>query len=112
MESRVDDVKLWMAQSKSQLNEGKTEALLIDPQNSPSLPFSIKIGQNDICFQRSVRNLEVIFDNKLSMKQQVSQTCQSAYMELRRISSIRHVLTVDSTKPLCDIPGIVMPWLL
>ena len=94
MQSCVDDVKLWITQNKLQLNEGKTEALLIDPQNSPNLPLSIK------CFSRSVRNLGVIFDDKLSMKQQVSKICQSAYLELRRISSIRHVLTVDATKTL------------
>ena len=34
------------------------------------------------------------------MKPQVSKICQSAYLELRRISSIRHVLTVDATKTL------------
>ena len=109
MQSCVDDVKLWMTQNKLQLNEGKTEALLIDPQNSPNLPLSITIVQNDICFSRSVGNLGVIFDNKLSMKQQVGKTCQSAYLELRRTSSIRHVLTVDAIKNSCDIPGFVMP---
>ena len=29
----------------------------------------------------------------------VSQVCQSAFLELRRTSSIRHVLTVDATEP-------------
>ena len=53
-----------------------------------------------ICFSRSVRNLGVIFDDKFSMKQQVCKICQSAYLELRRISSIRHVLTVNATKTL------------
>ena len=80
-------------ENKLQLNGGKTEALLIDPQNSPNLPLSITIGQNNICFSRSVRK-------KLSIKQQVSKISQSAYLELRRISSIRHVLTVDATKTL------------
>ena len=75
MQSCVDEVKLLMTQNKLQLNEGKTEALLIDPQNSPNHPLSITIGQNDICFSRSVRNLGVIFDDKLSMKQQVSKMC-------------------------------------
>ena len=68
MQSCVDDVKFWMTQNKLQLNEGKTEALLIDPQNSANLPLSSKFGQNDICFSRSVRNLGVIFYDKLSMK--------------------------------------------
>ena len=80
MQSCVDDVKLWMTQNKLQLNEGKTEALLIDPQNSTNLPLSVKIGQNNICFSRSVRNLGVIFDDKLSLKQQVSKICQTAYL--------------------------------
>ena len=34
------------------------------------------------------------------MKQQVSKICQSAYLELRRISSTRHVLIFDATKTL------------
>ena len=42
----------------------------------------------------------MIFDDKLSIKQQVSKICQSAYLELSRISSIRHVLTVDATETL------------
>ena len=51
-------------------------------------------------FQDQSGNLDVIFDDKLSMKQQVSKIRQSAYLELRRNSSIRHVLTVDATKTL------------
>ena len=89
-----------MTQKKLQQNEGKTEALLIDPENSPNLPLSITISENDICFSRSVQNLGVIFDDKLSMKQQVSKIFQSAYLELRRISSVRHILTVDATQTL------------
>ena len=106
MQSCVDDVKLWMTQNKLQLNEGKTEALLIDPQNSPNFPFSIKVGQNDICFSRSVQNLCAIFDDKLPMKKQVGKTCQSAYLELHRLSLIRHFITLDATKTL--VPSLVL----
>ena len=111
MQSCVDDVKFWMTQNKLQLNEGKTEALLIDPQNSANLPLSSKFGQNDICFSRSVRNPGVVFDDKLSMEQQVSKTCQSAYLELRRsrISSIRHILKGDATKTL--VTSLVLSYL-
>ena len=49
---------------------------------------------------QSVQNLVLIFDDKLSMKQQVGKLCQSTYLDLRRISSARHVLTVDATKIL------------
>ena len=42
----------------------------------------------------------MIFNDKLSMKQQVSKVCQSTYLELRRIGSLRHVLTDEATKAL------------
>ena len=61
MQSYVANVKHWMTQSKLQFNEDKTEALLVVSQNSPNLPLSINIGQNNICFSRSVQNLDMIF---------------------------------------------------
>ena len=78
----------------------KTKAVLIDPQNSPNLPLSVIIGESEIQFSKSVQNLGMIFDDKLSMKQQVSKVCQSTYLKLHRISSFRHVLTVEATKTL------------
>ena len=53
---------------------------------------------DEIQFSKSVWNLGMISDDKLSMKQQFSQVCQSTYQELCRISSVRHVLTVEATK--------------
>nr|KAG5694433.1 hypothetical protein BaRGS_017466 [Batillaria attramentaria] len=44
---------------------------------------------NDIYERLVARNLGVIFDNTLSMREQVNKVCQCAYFELRRISSIR-----------------------
>ena len=83
----------------------KTEALLIDLQNSPNLPLSVIIGESEIQFSKSVRNLGMIFDDKPTMKQQVSKVCQSTYLKLHRISSVRHVLTVEATQ--CHIPAII-----
>ena len=42
----------------------------------------------------------MIFNGMLSVKQQVSKLCQSTYLELSRISSVRHVLTVLATRTL------------
>ena len=47
----------------------KTKAVLIDPQNLPNLPLSVIIGESEIQFSKSVQNLGMIFDDKLSMKQ-------------------------------------------
>ena len=69
------DVKLWTIQNKLQLNEDKTEALLIRPSVSAGLPLTLRIGHSDIQFFDSARYLGVIFDNKLSMKGQVNNIC-------------------------------------
>ena len=41
-----------------------------------------------------------IFLELFETQKQVSKICQSANLELRRISSVRHVLTVDAAKTL------------
>lgn len=92
-------VKDWTVQNKLQLNEGKTEVLLCSTSRS-GLPSSVNIGQAEISFSRSARNLGVIFDDTLSMTEQVRTLCQSAYGEIRRISSIRKYLSTDATKTL------------
>eukprot|EP00745_Piridium_sociabile_P025209 TRINITY_DN39921_c0_g1_i13.p1 TRINITY_DN39921_c0_g1~~TRINITY_DN39921_c0_g1_i13.p1 ORF type:complete len:259 (-),score=29.46 TRINITY_DN39921_c0_g1_i13:146-922(-) len=69
-------------------------------QNHPSLPSSICINGTDISFTPLVRNLGVMFDSTLSFKQQVSNVCKAAYIQLRNISLIRHYLSVDATKTL------------
>ena len=38
--------------------------------------------------------------NNLSMEKHVTNICRSAYIEIRRISNIRHYLTTDATKTL------------
>ena len=64
------------------------------------LPTSMRIGQTNISFSKSARNLGVVFDEDLSMSRQVNALCQSAYFEIRRISSIRKYLSTDATKTL------------
>ena len=99
MQSCTCVVKDWTLHNKLQLNEDKTEVLLVSTK-CPDLPTSMRVGQTDIPFARSARNLGVIFDNELSMEEQVNKVCQCAYFELRKISSIRKYLTTDATKTL------------
>ena len=90
-----------MVQNKLQLNEGKTEALLVATSSSDKdLPTAIQIGSSVVPFVKSVRNLVVILDWRLSMKEHINKGCQIAYCELRRISSISQYLTEDAAKTL------------
>jgi len=99
----ISDLKSWMTANKLKLNDEKTEVMLVIPpklSQHPSLPKTMSINSTDITFSTSVRDLGVILDHSLSFQQQISQICQSAYLEIRRISSIRHYLSIDATRTL------------
>ena len=68
--------------------------------NSDSVPQSINLEGSDIKLANTVRNLDVCRSPTLSFQQQISSVCRICYLELRRISAIRHYLSEDVTKKL------------
>ena len=58
------------------------------------------MDQSDISFSSAARNLGVIFDSELALKEQVNKLCQFAYLEIRRNGSIRQYLSVEATRTL------------
>ena len=93
-----------MTANKLQLNDYKTEAMIILSNrmsvHSPMLSV-IHIGDADVPFVSSVKNLGVTLDSNLSMSQHISNTCKAAYIQIRHISSIRHLnLTTQTTQTL------------
>ena len=93
MQNCITDVKLWMTHNKLQLNDSKTESMLVKSHvlsvNFP-LPSSMRMGNSEVLFVSSVKNLGVTLDYNLNMTQHVLNICRSAYIELRQIGSIRH----------------------
>ena len=85
-------------------NAAKTEALLIASSrktvSTTPLPSAINVDGARVEFSTSVKSLGVNIDNTLSMHSHVLSVCRSAYNELRRISSIRRLLTTEATKTL------------
>ena len=69
IESCVSDVKVWVVQNKLQLNDDKTEILLIGSAPGIDLPSSLCVGHSDIPFSNAAHNLGVIFDSKLALKE-------------------------------------------
>ena len=69
------------------------------------------MGHSDISFSSAARNLSVVFDSGLTLKELVNKLCQLAYLEIRRIGSIRHYLSVEAKKisfPLLFSLGLVI----
>ena len=62
-----------------------------------NLPTSITIGNAQIPFSQSVKNLGSTLDCHLTMNAHVSNIARTFYIELRRLASIRRFLTSTAT---------------
>ena len=99
LEKCISEVSQWMVMNKLQLNEGKTEALLlVSPKLKHHLPqqVSVSVGNISIVLSDCVRTLGVEIDASLSMSGQVTALCKSLNFHLYNISRVRKMLTKDA----------------
>ena len=89
-----------MTENKLQLNADKAETILFNSSKLEHPPVPLSICQATMCFSDSVRNLGFYLNEDLSMKEYISFICQTAFLEIRRISAIHHYLTDDATQTL------------
>ena len=100
MHSCIDNVKAWASVSMPKLNGNKTELMLFISKRTKhlhNLPTSITIGNAQIPFKQSVKNLGFILDCQLTMKAHVSNIAPTCYFELHHLASIRIFLTSTAT---------------
>ena len=100
MQSCISDVKPWATANMPKLNDNKTELMLVASKRTKhlhSLPTSITIGNAQIHFKQSVKNLGLTLDCHLTMNAHVSYIARTCYFELRRLASIRRFLTSTAT---------------
>ena len=103
LSSCISDIKSWMQENKLKLNDDKTEAILVCSSSKAfpiSKPTSMTVCNSEIVFSSSVRDLGFAVTENMSVEQHINNICRSAYWELRRISSVRHLLSVDAAKTL------------
>ena len=103
MQSCISDVKAWATANMLRLNDSKTELMLVTSKRSKhlhNLPTSITIGNAQIPFKQSVKNLGFTLDCHLTMNAHVSNIARACYFELRRLASILRFLTSTTTATL------------
>ena len=103
MQSCISDVKSWATANMLNPNDNNTELMLVTSKRTKhlhSLPTSITIGNAQIPFRQSVKNLGFILDCHLSMNAHVSNIPRTCYFELRRLASIHRFLTSTATATL------------
>ena len=91
-----------MKQSLLKLNEDKTEFLTIaSPFHHDKLSrTSLSVGDAAINSSSQCRNLGIIFDCNLNMKQHVLTVCKSVSFKLRQIGLIRKYLSTNTCSTL------------
>ena len=102
-QSCISDVKAWATANMLKLNDSKTELMLVTSKRSKhlhTLPTSITIGNAQIPFKQSVKNLGFTLDCNLTMNAHVSNIARTCYFELCRLASIRRFLTITATATL------------
>ena len=90
IESCISDVKAWATENNLKLNDNKTELMLITSKRKKhlhNLPTSITIGNTQIPFKQSVKNLDFTLDCHLTMNAHVSNIAQTCYFEQHDVTS-------------------------
>ena len=103
MQSCISDVKAWATANMLKLNDSKTELMLVTSKISKhlhNLPTSISIGNAQIPFKQSVKNLGFTLDFHLTMNAHVSNIAQTFYVELHHLASISRFQTSTATDTL------------
>ena len=103
IQSCISDVKAWATANMPKLNDSETELMLVTSKRSKHLHnirTSITIGNAQIPFKQSVKNLGFTLDCHLTINAHVSNIARTCYFELRRLASIRRFLTSTATATL------------
>ena len=103
IQSCISDVNAWATVNMLKLNDNKTKLMLAISKATMHLnsqPTSITIGNAQISFKQSVKNLGFTLDCHLAMNAHVSNIAWTCYFELRRLASIRRFLTSTATATL------------
>ena len=103
IQSCIGDVKPWATAKMLKLNDNKTELMLVTSNRTKhlhNLPTSITIGNAQVPFKQSVKNLGLTLDCHLSMNAYVTKIARTCYFELRRLTSIRRFLTSTANATL------------
>ena len=96
-------VKAWATAKMLKLNDNKTELMLVTSKRTKHLhylPTSITIGNAQIPFKQSVKNLGFTLDCHLTMNAHVTNIARTCYFELCRLASISRFLTSTATATL------------
>ena len=98
-----------MIENELQLNDEKTKCHLIRPNKCAKFLncTSLSFGHNVISFSTTAKILGFHFTDDMRIGAHTQDICRKVHIDIRRISSIRHILSIDATKTL--LSAFVLP---
>ena len=103
MQSCLSDIKAWAIVNMPNLNDKKTELMLVASKRTKhflNVHTSITIGNAQVPFKQSVRNLGFMLDCHRAMNTYVTTIARTCCFELRRLASTCRFLTNTATATL------------
>ena len=95
------DIRAWSVENKLLLNDAKTDVIHISSRFKNSDPLShVTVGTSQIETVSEARNLGVVIDDSLQLKQHINNVCRAAMIAIRKIGQIRHYLDKNITEKL------------
>ena len=91
-----------MKQNSLKINQDKTEYIIFSSKPDQYKHISLTVGRDIIHTSEYVRILGVTLNSQMNMHQHIANTCQSTYMHIRKINSIRQYLCKNSTASLVN----------
>ena len=87
-----------MGNNVLKLNDSKTDVLILaSPHDLPHvIDTAIEVGDVSITSSQSVRNLGIVLDQTLSIKQHITHVCKSAFIHLQNIRYLKPYISADS----------------
>ena len=96
-------IHVYVMSKLGQLNDNKKQLMLVTSKRTKHLhylPTSLTIGNYQISFKQSLKNLGLTLDCHRMMNAHVSYIARICYLKLRHLASIRRFLTSNATATL------------
>ena len=102
LEDCIVETRLWLRKNFLKLNDEKTEFIIFgNGQNVKQFEqIQIKVGNHNVPISKTVRNLGIIYDQRLTMESHISSISRTCSMYLYNIGRVRKYLTKDACKTL------------
>ena len=91
-----------MAKNMLKMNDDKTEFIVISSKQSAhkfQKPH-LNIGDALVSSTDVVRNIGAIFDSHMTMEKQINHMCRCAFLQIRKLNSVRKYLDLKTTEQL------------